>query len=1509
MRLRPGCVEYTAGWICALPLELAAGKAMLDEMYDAPAIDVEDSNAYVFGRIDSHKVVMACLPRYGLADAATVASHMNRSFPSLQLRFMVGIGGGVPRVLSGEPIADVRLGDVVIGTKVEQYDLGKTKVGGDFRRTSKSSTLPNNLETAVQKLRAYHEASASRIAFFIDQARFPPDFHHPGVEEDLLFSATYDHDDSMLSCKSCDRKKLVARQPRSSTNPVLHYGVIASGNQVMKDGCTRDRLASELDAVCFEMEAAGFMNHFPCLVVRGICDYSDSHKMKGWQRYAAATASAYVKELLYNIPRRPMKRKRDSAIGVYSKEHEQCIADLRFSEPRDDKIRIEQTKGGLLTDAYKWIMSNSQFQEWQKDANEPWSSLTELEPPPENQNRLLWIGGDPGKGKTMLACGLIDELSKNAESDVNFFFCQATDVRFSSATSVIRGLMYQVVSQQPHLMRHLIERYRKDGKELFEGVNSWTALTDILSQMCQDSDGRQMIMVVDALDECTNPPQLVEFITASQRSRRVRWIVTSRNSPSVTESFALASDHTHLSLELNESSVREAVCYYIRQRVDELARMKRYNLELKLAVENYLSSHAQDTFLWVALVCANLRRYGGITYKSIMRRLNEFPPGLNSLYQSMLVQIDKDVDDGPLCRQIIAKAVVAERPLALEELRVLLEYPDPEDNSASVIENLIPYCGCCLIARQGVIYFVHQSAKEYFSKTATATVFPEGIPQAHRALFLRSVELLRVTLRRDIYHLAGTDIESRTHAPPRPDPLATVRYSIVYWIRHLNAYLETESDNTLIPTVVQMVERTFLYWVEALSHLESLPIAIHELSKLTSHFNSTSSAGMLIRAALQFLRYHRVGIEADPLQTYLSALIFSPEDSEIRRLFKHELPDWVDIKPATEVRWPRYSQTLEGDGSEVLAMTHDPNNQRFSTFTKNANVNTYDFITGACLSSLQCGGASEYMSATFISDGNIVAFSLGRYERLKIVNLAKNQTISFSVVSEDCPGSDLWRFAMAPDGSQLATRSVNRGDKQEHPYYPIYIKNGATGAKLGTLKGHRGEIRRLVYISDKRLLSGSRDRSCKLWDTSNSTCMRTFLGHSGSVDCIASVPDGLLFASGSSSSRDQTVKVWNIEQGSCLWTIDSNLWVYRLQDMSFSADQRRLAIITGDWRRAMVCNTENGAIIQTVSSPTFMDCIALAGGDQRLTSGMQGGDIQIWDTLSDELETREEKQQFTGFLYSGTKWVSQTKSSLEMYDTATKVRLRKWDHLPQDKPEDFAFAPNGKWLIAYQRLEGDANVWCLATNKIVQTFGDDGGVYSVAWFPDSQRVAIALSHVILLVCVWSELAEVRRLESPGRYRKLVLSRDGRLLASVPERSTKVKIWDINTGTCLHTVDAKNLVTDSVAFSHDGLNFAIVHFQGPPSYWSMDGNEIQVAPDEAVEKWYKTYLGSKYGLDKLSSASWVTSNGRKLIWLPPEFRPSSEDLSEFVRMKHISGDKKSIAIHSRAGHVYQIKFKE
>ncbi|KAF3931056.1 hypothetical protein ABW20_dc0105124 [Dactylellina cionopaga] len=228
------------------------------------------------------------------------------SFPSIKIYLMVGIGGGIPSTTH-----DVRLGDIVVSKPennlggVVQYDLGKTVTGGGFERTGALNKPPLALLTAIGSLKATHELEGSKIpgylvAAFSRSPNLNGEYSYQGRENDVLYKAKYNHAGG-LSCESCHYTEMVYRRSRKDADPAIHYGIIASGNQVIKDGVTRDRLGSDVGAICFEMEAAGLMDHFPCLVIRGICDYSDSHKNKRWQPYAALTAAAYAKELLYEM--------------------------------------------------------------------------------------------------------------------------------------------------------------------------------------------------------------------------------------------------------------------------------------------------------------------------------------------------------------------------------------------------------------------------------------------------------------------------------------------------------------------------------------------------------------------------------------------------------------------------------------------------------------------------------------------------------------------------------------------------------------------------------------------------------------------------------------------------------------------------------------------------------------------------------------------------------------------------------------------------------------------------------------------------------------------------------------------------------------------------------------------------------------------------------------------------------------------------------------------------------
>jgi hypothetical protein len=335
----------------------------------------------------------------------------------------------------------------------------------------------------------------------------------------------------------------------------------------------------------------------------------------------------------------------------------------------------------------------------------------------------------------MLLCGVINELSRPAAGAtlLSYFFCEATDSRINSATAVLRGLIYVLVSQQPSLASHIQKRYEISDRALFEDANAWVALSEIFTNILQDPSLGGSYLIVDALDECvTDLPKLLDLVVqTSSASPRVKWIVSSRNWPNIEERLADAGKN--LSLELNAEAVAASVDTFIRHKVLELATRKRYGDRIRDAVLHHLSSNANGTFLWVSLVCQSL---DSIPKLFVLARLNDFPPGLDALYERMVLQI-RNSDYAELCNRILASIAIAYRPVTLTELTSLIDVLEDTSDDVESLQEIIGFCGSFLTIQKGTIYFVHQSAKDYLFAKVSGEIFPSGKAEAHREIFLQ----------------------------------------------------------------------------------------------------------------------------------------------------------------------------------------------------------------------------------------------------------------------------------------------------------------------------------------------------------------------------------------------------------------------------------------------------------------------------------------------------------------------------------------------------------------------------------------------------------------------------------------------------------------------------------------------------------------------------------------------------------------------------------------------------
>ncbi|KAL7957643.1 hypothetical protein V8C34DRAFT_171260 [Trichoderma compactum] len=333
--------DFQIAIICALSLEYDAATLIVDEFWDQDGKQYGrtsgDTNIYRNGRIGMHNVVLMLLPNMGKAAVAGSAASLRTSYSNLRITFLVGICGGIPIVGAREAL----LGDVAIGEAIIQYDFGRQYPGQFIPKETAVATqsLPNK---DIRTLLAYFKSDTGKTDLRQNTARHlkalqgaailmehQNSYRYPGFAEDKLFEATYRHkhrggppgdsccdepesycdDAAQSSCYElgCDEKKLVQRQRlerkrylsfQEAQCPDIFIGRVASADIVMKSGDHRDQIAKQYDIIAFEMEGAGLWDECPCIVVKGICDYSDSHKNKIWQPFAAATAAAAVKAML-----------------------------------------------------------------------------------------------------------------------------------------------------------------------------------------------------------------------------------------------------------------------------------------------------------------------------------------------------------------------------------------------------------------------------------------------------------------------------------------------------------------------------------------------------------------------------------------------------------------------------------------------------------------------------------------------------------------------------------------------------------------------------------------------------------------------------------------------------------------------------------------------------------------------------------------------------------------------------------------------------------------------------------------------------------------------------------------------------------------------------------------------------------------------------------------------------------------------------------------------------------
>ncbi|KAJ4863073.1 NACHT domain-containing protein [Trichoderma breve] len=1085
---------------------------------------------------------------------------------------------------------------------------------------------------------------------------------------------------------------------------------------------------------------------------------------------------------------------------------------------------------------------------------------------------VLWIKGDPGKGKTMLLCGIIEDLEQNSDSEnLSYFFCQAADYRINTAAAVVGGLIQSLLKQDPALLSRIRERHGNGPKGQLDGPNALVILCDIFETITNDPGLTNVICVVDALDECiTDCRRLLNLIIKT--SGRVKWLLSSRNEKDIEKGLDQVPQKLILELKQNAEQISISIDEYISHHIQEIDALKD-DEQLQTKTFDMLKSKAQGTFLWVALVVDQLHNTDHWRVEDV---LEEVPKDLENLYGLILDRTEKLGRKGrEACQVLLSIVTTAKRPLHLEELLVFVNSHWKESKHFKATYNLRDMrdmakdCGSILSIREDIIYFIHQSAKDYIVENATQRIFP--ILHQHYKMFETSLEAMFSVLKYDIYDLEdpGIHIDEISPKDNRSDPLFPIRYCCVFWVEHLvlgYQFEGFEKDKYLKDDerLHSFLKEKFLCWIESLSLMRSLEpqaeIALHKLNHLVESYHGGPSLRQLTADAYRFVENldFKLFVPSWPLQLYFSVMNLEKDrrNCTIRKTFERRITlgsrvaffpnsnDFISVsQDGIMKRWNTDKKSSIGDQS--LSFAYASYNPQFPS-----RVNSMGIMESL-----------EEMVIALSPKGDLVASWYRKTSHgLGLVRIWDTETACCRNSFE--PDKVPYLHATFSPNSQLLALSFSDG---------VRVHNAKTGAKIKHLIS-LDEKKRERFISrtgkleyawfapnSKVLVTMEPEYQVRLWDTHTWELLHSIkVSNYQELEYLAISPDSAILA----TFLGFTIKFWSIDTGEYI-AEDPD---YK-QSMPFDLQQQSRVIQI--WFAII---RQNVSQLKRDNHYFAFDSINISADSKFVASRYSYySEVHVWDgdhgRLIHVLESKLAgyKSAFEPLIFSPDSQLlahvsSHGFSGIQIWRVITGESVCLLECPDIVLSTSVAFSSDGKYLVV-GNFNGEIYIWSIYSGILVHKYAlhdgslEQNGIISPSISSDSAYVAAFWNPGRLQARIW-------HLHTA----KISFSSDSAILACITK--SMAQIFDVATGACLQS------------FAFDGNE----HLR----LLSFDPLSGQILTTKSV--FYKTSswkhwqtsprLGYSYDYRSDSPwperGSWILLNGKKNCFVPMAYRPGPSE---------------------------------